>query len=291
MKRFLYDIFIILAVILVFNTILFLFAENYYYSSYEKYPDKKFNSFILSDSHGERMGKYPAKHSVFNFSAGGDSYCDMKRKLVFLLENGYNVDKIYITVDDHTLSPYKEKTNNLDRSVIYTSANAYTNYYKYLKEKYIKYYLPIFQPKVFSLFKSYSKAKLKNICHTHKRLSTKKTWRELSEQERINRVKHRMKKQFSTNVKSTSLQNTLLEIISLCQKNEIELIGIKFPLSNSYIELLDSMSYGADQLFISKDLKVIDLKEVFVDNPEYFANQDHINSKGSKIFTEILFKK
>jgi CTP synthase (UTP-ammonia lyase) len=100
-----------------------------------------------------------------------------------------------------------------------------------------------------------------------------------------------MKKQFSTNVKSTSLQNTLLEIISLCQKNEIELIGIKFPLSNSYIELLDSMSYGADQLFISKDLKVIDLKEVFVDNPEYFANQDHINSKGSKIFTEILFEK
>ena len=81
--------------------------------------------------------------------------------------------------------------------------------------------MPIFQPKVFSLFKSYSKAKLKNICHTHKRLSTKKTWSELSEQERINRVKHRMKKQFSTNVKSTSLKNTLLEIISLCQKNEI----------------------------------------------------------------------
>ena len=100
-----------------------------------------------------------------------------------------------------------------------------------------------------------------------------------------------MQSQFPADNKSKKLEKTLLEIFQICKINKIDLIGIKFPLSSSYIKVLGSKSYGADEIFTSKSLKVIDSKEIFVDNPEYFANQDHLNSKGGEIFTKWLLKK
>lgn len=288
MKRFFYNIFIFFALILFFNEILFLFAISKYYKKYEKYPDKSFTKFILADSHGTPIHDFSEKYNVFNFSNGCDSYFDMKRKLLFLLRNGYHVDTIYITVDDLTLNPHKEKFNNLDRSSIYSFPDDYESDYKFFKERYIKYYLPILNPKITLLFKFYLKTKLKVI---HNNSSNEKAWSDLSENVRINRAKNRMKSQFPTDNRSKRLQNTLLEIISICQTNDIELIGIKFPISNSYIKVLGNINYGADELFISKGLKVIDKKEMFVDNPEYFADQDHMNSKGGKIFTKRILAK
>lgn len=288
MKRFCYNIFIFFTIILLFNSILFLFAISKYYIGYEKRPAKSYSAFILADSHGLPIGDFSEKYNVFNFSAGSDSYFDMKRKISYLLENGYIVDTIFITVDDHTLSPYREKTNNLDRSSIYSSPNEYENQYEFLKEKYVKYYFPIFQPKISSLFKSYLKAKLKVLYQPTKNSLTEKVWSDCPEDDRIKSAENRMKSQFPADNNSKRLEKTLLEIIHLCQTNEIELIGIKFPLSSSYLKVLDSQSYGADELFLSKDLNVKDYKEIFIENPEYFANQDHLNSKGGKIFTKRL---
>ena len=131
------NIFIFFIVILVFNSIVFLFVISKYYDGYIKKPEKGYDAFILSDSHGLSISNYSEEYNVFNFSAGSDSYFDMKRKITFLLENDYIFDKIYITVDDHTLSPYREKANNLDRSSVYTSSNEYESHFDYLKEKYI----------------------------------------------------------------------------------------------------------------------------------------------------------
>jgi hypothetical protein len=291
MKRFCYNIFIFFTIILLFNGILFLFAISEYYIGYEKRPAKSFGAFILSDSHGLPIGDFSEKYNVFNFSAGSDSYFDIKRKISYLLENGYNVDTIFITVDDHTLSPYREKVNNLDRSSIYSSPIEYENQYEFLKEKYVKYYLPIFQPKISSLFKSYLKAKLKVIYQPNKNSLNEKVWSDRPEDDRIKGAENRMKSQFPADNKSKRLERTLLEIIHLCQINEIELIGIKFPLSSSYLKVLDSKSYGADELLTSKGLHVKDNKEIFKDNPEYFADHDHLNSKGGEIFTKRLLTK
>ena len=95
MKRFYYNIFIFFTLILLFNSILFLFAKSKYYIGYEKRPAKRFSAFILSDSHGLPIGDFSEKYNVFNFSAGSDSYFDMKRKISYLLENGYIVDTIF----------------------------------------------------------------------------------------------------------------------------------------------------------------------------------------------------
>ena len=95
--------------------------------------------------------------------------------------------------------------------------------------------------------------------------------------------------QFPTDRKSRKLKSSLLDIIRVCQINKITLIGLKFPLSASYINALDTKNFGADELFESKGLSVKNMKSAFLEHPEYFADQDHLNYKGSEIFTKILF--
>ena len=112
-------------ILIIINVILNHYGNNIYLNNYKNYSSK-FNSFLLADSHGLPLKNYTEKNGVYNFSAGSDSYFDMKRKINFLLTQT-KVDTIYITVDDHTLSPYREKTNNLDRSIYFSTINDYSN--------------------------------------------------------------------------------------------------------------------------------------------------------------------
>ncbi len=288
MKTFLYKTAKIFFIFLLFNTVLFFFSRINYYEGYKKYPDKNFKTFIFSDSHGIPIGTLSEKYNVFNFSAKSDSYFDMKRKILYLLANGFNIDTVFITVDDYTLSPYREKVNNFDKSSIYSLPFEYENYYTYIKGKYLNYYLPIFQPKVTALFKSYLKAKLKDIYQPNNTSLKMELWCDYSEDERALKAEKRIKSQFPIKNKSKKLENTLLEIIHLCQLNEIELIGIKFPVSSSYVDVLKSKSYGADKIFTTNGLRVEDYKEIFLFYPAYFSDQDHLNSRGGEIFAARL---
>ena len=96
--------------------------------------------------------------------------------------------------------------------------------------------------------------------------------------------------QFPTKNKSLKLEKTLMEIIDLCKTNGIELIGLKFPVSKTYLKIVGQRNYGADQLFISNGLKVIDQESTFIDNDGYFGDQDHLNPKGGEAFVEKLLR-
>lgn len=287
MKKFISNLFIILIVGSIFNLIIFIFANDNYYKDYNTFPSKKYHSFFLADSHGMSLEKYPEKYGVYNFSENSDSYFDMKRKIAYLIENHYKLKTIYITVDDHTLSPYRDKINNADKSIVYTS-EVNTNY---LKEKYLKYYFPIFQVKVNPLFRIYLEGKVDRFFQGNDQRITDVIWSKLLKVEQVKRAEDRVAGQFPSKYRSTKLSETLVEIIELCQKNNIELVGIKFPLSQSYLEKLENRNYGADRLFISKGLKVLDYKPLFVNKDDYFGDQDHLGPKGGEEFIKIMMTK
>ena len=117
------------------------------------------------------------------------------------------------------------------------------------------------------------------------------SWYLLPENEKQKRAEERLSGQFPSKIKSENLENTLLEIINLCKENNIELIGVKFPLANSYLKMSDKNDYCADQLFILNGLKVLDYRSIFVDKQENFSDQDHLNSVGGEEFVNILLAK
>jgi len=291
MRKFIIDVFKFLVILLIFNGLCYFFATRYYYKGYGQIPNKRYSKFIMADSHGLPIGKFSEQFNVYNFSAGSDSYFDIKRKIRYLLKKDYDVKVVYITVDDHMLSPYRESTNNLDRSVFLTSIIDYDTYISYLKEKVIKYYFPIFQPKIGSVFRSYLKSKIRKNVNENKISADNNYWWKLPENQKKILADNRIQSHFCSKNKSEILEKELLEIINLCQDNDIELIGVKFPLTRTYLKSLGTSNYGADELFYSNGLKVIDQKSVFVDNDEYFFNQDHLNTQGGKKFATILLSK
>ena len=135
----------------------------------------------------------------------------------------------------------------------------------------------------------YLVSKVSSIFRNDKARNIERDWSELSWNEQIKGSKTRLKEQFSSIEISESLKEELNEIIATCKKNNIELIGIKFPLSRSYCEVLGNKNYGADSLLISSGYSISNNKSMFLDNDSFFYDQDHMNDKGGMEFVNRVF--
>jgi hypothetical protein len=292
MKKFILNTLAFLVILLSIDIVLYFLVDKIYWKIYSKGVKLNYNSFLLSDSHGEPLDNLTEKFGIYNFSAGSDSYFDMYRKTKYLIANTA-VDTIIITVDDHTLSIYREKMNNLDRSFCYANLDDYNNSYELIKEKYIKHFIVFFNPKSRSIIGEYIKSKLFSIIKTRKE-NVNTNWQSLSSAEKKERAINRANSQFRDSSISKSLSESIKNIIEICKENEIVLIGIKYPLSQNYIDIIHNRSFKADSIFLDYNLKVYDFTNIYAGNDEYFADQDHLNSIGSQNFVNIIrnsFKK
>lgn len=291
MKRFLVNVFFFTFILLLFNLFFIYVLELYYFKKYEA-VDLNYNTYLLSDSHGERLGNNLEKYGVFNFSARSDSYHDMLRKTNYLIENS-NIKKLYITCDDHVLSKYREKSNNLDRSAQFSKDIEFDNYFSFIKDKYLSRYIVFFNSKGSSLLKEYFKSFL--FSRVKDKPVDKTTWHSLSKEGRFNKAKERAITQFPDTNTSDTLTTSLQRILLLCKKNKIEVIGVKFPLSDDYYNLLTpiikNQTQSAEIIFLKNNLKVLDFTTVFLNNDNFFYDQDHLNSLGSKAFCDIFYDK
>lgn len=279
MIRFLKNILVLIAILAVINFIFYAIVKSGNKKDYEE-VDTAFETYLLADSRGVPLGDLSA-YKVSNFSYDSDSYLDMEIKLNYLIKR-YPVKKIFLTVDEHTLSKYREKTNNSDKSVFYAEIPDSVNSYKLLKKRILRKYIPFFNAKNGQIIKYYFQTffdKKEEI----------KDWSSVSKKEQLEKSKSRLKTQFPHIEKSFSLTHSLERIILTCKENNIELVGIKFPLTKVYHHCLEDRNYGADSIFQSQELPIKDFKIWNLENDKLFKNQDHLNEKGASLFAHDLF--
>lgn len=275
------------------NLILYVFV--FHDLLYEKYlvnknELSKYKIFLLSDSHGVVLEQKSLDYAgIYNFSYGSDSYRDMYFKLNYLIENGIIPGKILLTADDHTLSNYRRHQNNRKRSVWYADYKTYSQFYPsgyftYLLIKYPERFLPMVNPDNAGLFnKQVSKVFNTNLWNDDvKRI----TWLEKKNKKKLS--SERKKAQFKDNDSSEEIAEALIAILDLCKENQIEVTGLKFPLSGTYIRVLEGASYHADSVFLKRSVPIRDYQAVFMDNDSLFLDPDHLNHPGSIRFAEIL---
>ena len=220
--------------ILIIINLFFLYVKNIYLDKYivggsrqEKMIDlgKIKNKIFLADSYGNALNDL-SEFGVSNFSSPSDCYIDMENKLMFILKNT-KIDTLFISINDHTLSKYRESANNI----------SITNTLNNNKEKMILNIFPIANSHVTNLFKSFiwsifaklfSKNDEKNI------IDNSKKWHDLDKSKKIKRAKNRIDYQFQSKIRSEILYNSLSRIIQLCKKNNVYIIGIKIPTSYDY---------------------------------------------------------
>jgi hypothetical protein len=288
MKKFLIQTGLFFTIIIAVNIAFFLIAKKYYFNDYASMPPKQFKSFLLADSHGIILKNNTQSYGIYNFSNSGDSYRDLYRKLLFLVANN-KVDTIYITAGNHTLSNYRELSNNADRSVIYSSIKEYNNPIEYISDKYIQHYWVLFAPKARIIITRYISGKWKKLWnknYNYKTVNNIKPWLQMNSQERKAACIDRAQSQFGNPIPSLSLQDYLERIITICKTNSITLIGLKFPLTNDYVNCISGKDLGADKVLIDNGFLVLDFSNKYVKQDSLFENQDHLNDLGGAIFTK-----
>jgi hypothetical protein len=289
MKKFLSNLLAFFFIILLFNFVLFYLANEIYYKKYKFDQNKKFKSFVFADSHGSCLNNYGEILNICNFSSGYESYFDINRKLKYLIQNDYLIDTIYISVDDHMLSPRRSKNNNLDKSIYYSSSLEFENQFEYYFQRYVRYYLPILHSKFRFVLKKFLAAKFSSYVFNINFQVNQNAWVQLSEKDRIKSAQSSISVSFSFPSRSEELTKTFLEIINICKIRNIKLVGVKFPLSRNLIAAIGNTNYGADSILISNGFPVLDYKNYFEQHDEYFIDADHANASGGKILAEKLF--
>jgi len=292
MKKFIYNLSLFCLILLVINSLLYLAYKDLYLDEYIKTPDG-FKSYILSDSHGLPIDAYAEEFGIYNFSAGSDSYIDMKRKLNYLIKR-QKVDTVFIQIEGQVLSNFREHSNNADRSIYYTSLNDYKSTFKYIKEAYIKYYIIFLNPKSQSLFNYYIMSKIYSLLgQNNKRNNT--DWKALSNKKKEELALARAEQFYSSEL-SKSHKEAFENIIDICKTNNIELIGIKFPLPDEYLDVLSNpinhVIYNrfqrADSILLSYNLKVINFEKAFKGKNHLFQDEDHLSTDGGRLLADSL---
>ncbi|MDH5682010.1 MAG: hypothetical protein OEZ36_10510 [Spirochaetota bacterium] len=83
--------------------------------------------------------------------------------------------------------------------------------------------------------------------------------------------------------------------LSLCEKHNIHVILLKSPLSKEYLQ--EAMKYVSIKDFYTsldaiikkhKHVTVLDYQTAYINRNELFADQDHLNEKGSRILTKKI---
>lgn len=304
MKKFLYQILIFVVVFLMANLFVYNFVtydlliEDYQVSAQKM---NEFDKFIFSDSHGWTITKgVPVskkkleRENIYNFSYGGDSYVDILYKLNFLLRSNIRIDTLLISVDDHMLSSYREKWNNEERSIIYASSSLFLDYnpinrVQFIHEKYLNRYLPLLNPNNSQLLRKYLLSLILGSKEPEKN-DEKQTWYKKSQTYRFNKSKKRADLQYPSDFASITLKKALKQIIEISKNKNIDIIGLKFPLSPTYRTITKTKGYSADKMLTQSGFKVLNFQKMF-NRETYFSDQDHVNKRGSIIFVDSLISK
>jgi hypothetical protein len=278
MIKFLKHTLIFLILLLMVNWTLKIILNNIYFKEYQE-VDLNSEIYILADSHGDALGEF-RKDNIYNFSAPSDSYLDMRIKLEYLIKHS-KISTLIITVDNHTLSPYREESNNKDRSAYFTSSSNYPNYFDFVANKFLYPNLVILSPQYGTLIKRY-------ILSLTRGENSNSSWLNKTEKERKTASLKRFEKQFEFEQNSPILREELMRILKLSKQNNLKLIGLKFPVSKDYDELQQTKNYGSDRIFRDRNIPVIEFEDFNINNITFFKDQDHLSKKGADIFKQEL---
>ncbi len=294
MKGFLRNTMWYLAGLLAINLVLYqiFFKPNLY----EKYlqslsqlkSEKHIPVLVLGDSHANAIPADYWPNPVFKrFCYPSDSYFDMYNKISYCIRRGIQIDRILLIADDHVVSDYRTRANNIETSILLSTFRTYKellnfNRAQYLYMRYVKRYVPMMEASNSLLLYNFLEARMR----TREYHYVEKQWAAYTPQEQEQSIQSRVKSQYAPAAKS--LLACTDSILSMCRQHQIPVTGIVYPLSSRYRNRVDQMDYpSVSQRFLASGVPVLNFRSYFSDD-RYFFDQDHVNDAGAKILADSV---
>ena len=243
----------------------------------------QYDTLIVGDS-GLGASLNPQKlNSTQNICQNSEPYYITYLKLKFLQEKNVKPDTIILGFGNHNISNYNDYKlidkfwKNRMFNTYYLIANDIINI-KNLKIDYINFFL-VYSRNMFLIPKS----------NHHKKFIGE--YKELIGQSKATDYQKMINKvYFYKDYGVSELCISYLDsIVDYSKKNNITPILLSSPVPSSYYNLIPSNMkeryHKLKQRFIEEGIHVIDLTKSQY-NSDFFYNEDHLNSEGSKIYTE-----
>lgn len=271
------------------------------YISNVKSTPKEIEYLFAGDSHGsDDINKNLLPDGYYNISRPSDNLKDIYCKLLYLMSQGRVIKNLVIETDPQLYSNYRLNLNNNDLAINYLN---YREYSKIFQTNFLEYYImkfPLMSQKNRNfIFKASFKKIIKYTSNKYKALIGVPNKIEKSgnssllnnENSKAKVIYHFSKGALNNN----EIIHYFLKIKELTEANKINLIGIRFPVSKNYIDQLEKSIYSKTETEITVFLKEhistsLNYRNLFIENPEYFLDTDHLNINGSRIFTKIVIK-
>jgi hypothetical protein len=267
--------------LLLINALLYVGLIRPHVRAYQKLPFA--GSILLADSHGMAIADLTEAAGVANWSAAGDAYTDMERKLQYALRIA-GVDRVFIAVDDHGLAPYREVFNNERWSIVFKTFGDQPRQGRlaYFYARWVEHYVVLLNPAYRDRIYLSLSARVQAAFH-QRTGQGRKAWPQQTAAERQQAIEDRYWTQFSNNYTSAILQQSLLRMIQACRQNGVAAIGIRFPIHPAYRDRYAGRAYGADSVWRAEGLPILDYTYLFDDQDSCFQDPDHLSDKGAEL--------
>jgi hypothetical protein len=120
---------------------------------------------------------------------------------------------------------------------------------------------------------------------------TASRWVDLPMKERIERASTWVPTQNPVDKQSKKMKDALADIVNLCRRNNIRIVGIEYPMTSEYNDVLDRMKYLPNLYLEKEGIPVIKAQRLFMDHDDYFEDVDHLDPAGAKAFVKALVDK
>ena len=242
---------------------------------------------LLGTSHtnyGKDMNTINSK--MFNYGREYTYPIVMYQKIKKLIEFNQNLKYLVIEADYHQFYEFS-----------FTESTIYTRYPFLLKDINTGYE-NLFYSLNREIAPTLHKRVLKDIFgRKEKKEVTDNNWAELSQEERDKKTigRYDFFKFSSDNSMNKHSIDYYQRTIELAQNNNMEVILLRHPLSNEYLnKMYANMKFDVD-IYIKKlsaeyNLKILDFRYLFKDKQHLFYSTDHLNKAGQKEFAKIFVK-
>lgn len=289
--------------VLFFNAILWLGSQHLLFADYGEgfsgVSQTPYEVILFGDSRVAALAQTGIHERAMNFAYPSDTLQDTVAKLLYCLERGEGLKVVLLQADDHMLDVYRLQMNNRKRVVRFSSLPAYRASYggrahQYIWERYVENYLPVVALDRSKLFQRAIHGSLKTwlrqgLLGAETQAAPVDDWSRLSAAERRQRAEKRIRTLYSTE-QSFTLQKALRMVVKIGREHGIRILGIKYPLTPEYRGLAEAGFKGqrVDEILRAEGIEVKDFSALYDTNPEFFKDEDHLNSRGASVFAQQL---
>jgi len=252
---------------------------------------------FTGDSHPTRCIDEQKIKKSFKLSFYGENPILTHFRLKYLLEH-LNLKPKYIFLQTDIT---RFSANYFNRNENYFFYGKYINYKELLDAGIINYDVYLKS----NLYSFFPYIELKTILKKNNMVKTKKGRQKFSDfsetQKQTNTelfIKHKL---LSNNPKNLYYEDALIyfgKTIELCQSHQIKVIGIKYPVTDYYLNTLKQFcgeemlnNPPQDKILLEHNIPIWDFEKKYLDRHDYFFDSHHMNEHGKAAFTTILKNK